>query len=150
METKKEILLKLNSFLNEVSNTGEVWALENKVGFATTQSTIYADQDGKPIFKLCFWDSEEKVKQIQSEEWKEYDATSFPLGEFLEQWCVGIANEGYHIEINLDNNYVGYEIHPLELAMIIIEKLQETNASVPLQHYVSLQDFYEQIKHTIQ
>lgn len=146
MENKKEILLKLHRFLDDISKSGDVWALENEVGFATTQSTIYADSEGNPVNKLCFWGNKEEASQIKEVEWKEYQATSFPLGEFLEQWCVGIANEGFHVEINLDKNFVGYEIHPLELALIVIEKLKEVNASVPLQNYVSLQDFYDQIK----
>ncbi|QZT38385.1 DUF2750 domain-containing protein [Halosquirtibacter xylanolyticus] len=149
MENNKEVLLKLQNFLNEVSRTGEVWTLENEVGFATTQSTIYADNEGKPVNKLCFWESKERALEVSTVEWKTYQPTSFPLGEFLEQWCVGIANQGYHIELNMGKDFVGYEAHPLELAMIIIEKLNEENASVPLQNYMSLQDFHDQLKQAL-
>ncbi|MDC1105257.1 DUF2750 domain-containing protein [Prolixibacteraceae bacterium] len=146
MNNNNKVLLKLKNFLVEVTRSGEVWTLENPVGFATSQSTLFADSEGKPVNKLCFWGSKEQALDLATTEWEDYQPAMFPLGEFLEQWCVGIANEGYHIEINMGKDFIGYEANPLELAMITIEKLNEVNASVPLQNYLSLQDFYEQLK----
>jgi len=69
---------------------------------------------------ICFWAEKVRAKSCAIDEWKKYKVTKIQLTDFIENWCIGMANDELLIGTQFDQNLFGYEANPLELILELI------------------------------
>ncbi|WP_299884343.1 DUF2750 domain-containing protein [uncultured Lacinutrix sp.] len=138
------------TFLRTVCETEIVYALKNKKGYATSSSVHYDDEDGEPIKIICFWAEKVRAKSCIKKGWKKYQIAEIPLSEFIENWCIGIENDGLLIGTQFDQNMFGYEAEPLELILELLTKLKSLGKTMEFRKYNGIEDLEIQVKDVIE
>ena len=137
------------SFIKKVCESGVVWGLENDEGFAMSSSGEYEDSDGEPLDLICYWSEKTLAQSCKNEEWIDYRVTDIPLGEFLENWCIGMSEDELLIGTNFDPELSGFEIDPLDLIIEICKELKNQSKEVKLQNYKNIDDLVNEIESII-
>ena len=107
----------IDSFLNDVLESQQVWGLKHPdMGWAICESNEYEDTT-----VYVFWSDEPSAQQHISEEWSEYQATPIELEIFIEDWLFGMSEEGLLAGINWDENLIGDEVEPSDLAELLAD-----------------------------
>jgi len=132
-------------FIKTVSENGIVYGLKSKNGFATSSSTQFEDDYGNPIGMICFWAEKVRAKSCAKDEWKKYKATEIPLAEFMENWCVGMANDGLLIGTQFDQNLFGYEVEPLDLIIELTSELKSIGKDLMFRKFNGIADLEKQV-----
>ncbi|RAU83015.1 DUF2750 domain-containing protein [Pontibacter arcticus] len=133
-------------FIKKICETEIVIGLESKEGFATSSSNNYEDEVDNPIQMICFWSEKALAKACVKDGWSNYTPTEIPLSEFLENWCVGMNNDGLLIGTNFDQNMFGHETEPFDLILEIITELKNTDKKLDLQKFEGIEDLEKQVK----
>jgi hypothetical protein len=133
-------------FLRKVSQTGIVWGLEKKEGFATSSTNNIQDDNENPFEMICFWSEEALAKGCAKEEWKEYKPVQIPLNEFIENWCTGMDTDGIIAGTDFDTNLFGYESRPLELVIELLKELKIVNQQIKFKEYSTIDELYLKIQ----
>ncbi len=133
-------------FIKTISESKIVYALKSKNGFATSSSTQFEDDDGNPVGMICFWAEKARAKSCAQDEWKKYKVTKIPLAEFMENWCVGMANDGLLIGTQFDQNLFGYEVEPLDLILELIAELKSNGKDLRFRKFNGIADLEKQVK----
>lgn len=131
---------KHKKFIERVVDFDKVWGLESDEGFATSHSN---DFDAEVI---PFWSDKAYATAVIKEEWRHYKPTSMPLSDFMENWLVGMYNDGLLVGTNWDANMFGKEIGPLELALEISEEIIAKEKRLNLNKYKDIIDYQTQVK----
>lgn len=131
---------KYQVFINRVAATKLVWALKNKDGWANSHSNGNEDDDIIP-----FWSDRAYAKVCARDEWRGYLAVEIPLAEFLESWCVGMAENETLAGINWDANMFGKESDALSLALDILNQLNAIDSAIVFRNYTSINEFITEI-----
>jgi hypothetical protein len=131
---------KYKSFIERVSATKLVWGLKSKSGWANSHST-----ENEEIDVIPFWSDRAYAKACARDDWKEYTATEIPLAEFLESWCVGMAENETLVGANWDANMFGKESDALIVAFDVLTQLSEINSAITFQNYSSINEFITEI-----
>ncbi|MEM1356584.1 MAG: DUF2750 domain-containing protein [Bacteroidota bacterium] len=139
-----------NKFIEEVVGNSQVWLLENASGVANSTSHEYEDQEGNSLELICFWSDRKRAKVCAKEVWSSYTPKEIPLAAFLENWCIGLANDNRIIGTNFDWNMFGYEIDPLELIIEIITELKKQGKSLSLRKFSGIEDLEAQVKEVLE
>jgi hypothetical protein len=145
-----DVKLKHKKFIKKVCETKIVYSLENEDGIATSSSNDLEDENGEPIGILCFWGEKAYAKSCIKDGWKTYEVLEINLVDFMENWCVGIDNDGLLIGTNFDQNMFGFEIEGYDLILELIDELKTNNTKLDFQKFQSLEDFETQVKEAIQ
>ena len=150
--TQNEQTLKQRQekFIQTICVNEKVYALEGEDGFATSYSNELEDEDGNSFDVLCFWSDKAGANACIHSEWTGYQITEIPLAEFLENWCIGMSNDGLLVGTNFDRNLFGYEVDPLEILLEVLNELEETNKQIQLTHFESLEAFEIQVRNAIE
>ncbi|WP_298903170.1 DUF2750 domain-containing protein [uncultured Psychroserpens sp.] len=133
-------------FIKTVSENEIVYGLKSKNGFATSSSTQYEDDNGNPIELICFWAEKVRAKSCAKDEWKNYKVTEIALSEFMENWCVGMANDGLLIGTEFDQNLFGFEAEPLDVILELITELRSIGKDLNFRKFNGINDLENQIK----
>ncbi|MFH4969409.1 MULTISPECIES: DUF2750 domain-containing protein [Flavobacteriaceae] len=133
-------------FVKTVSNSGIIYGLKSKNGFATSRSTQFEDDDGNPIRMICFWAEKVLAQSCAQDEWKEYIVTEIPLAEFMENWCIGMANDGLVIGTQFDQNLFGHEVEPLDLILELTAELKSNGKDLTFKKFNEIDDLEKHIK----
>jgi len=133
-------------FIKEVCESGVVWSLGNKSGFSTSNSNEYEDADGNMLNVICVWSDKSMAMSCAKEDWAEYKPAEIPLGEFIENWCVGMYEESFLAGTNFDDNMCGFESNPLDLIVELVSELKRIRKNIPLQLYKGLDDLLSQVE----
>lgn len=141
-----DIKLKHEKFIRKVCETNIVYGLENEVGFATSSSNEFEDEDGDPIEIICFWSEEILAKVCAKNEWKGYKTVPIDLTDFIENWCIGIDNDGLLVGTNFDHNMFGNEIEGYNLIVELIDELKKVKKELKFQKFKNVEDLESQIK----
>ncbi|HZX59608.1 MAG TPA: DUF2750 domain-containing protein, partial [Mucilaginibacter sp.] len=112
----------------------------DKAGWANADSI-----DNEEIVVIPFWSDRAYAKACARDDWKSYSATEIPLAEFLESWCVGMAENGTLIGANWDANMFGKESNALIVAADILNRLNEINSTIAFRDYNSIDEFIIEI-----
>lgn len=134
------------NFVKKVSEKEIVYALKTNEGYATSSSNELEDEKGNPVEIICFWSDISIAKSCIENEWSEYEVCELNLSDFLENWCIGMSNDGLLIGTNFDKNLFGYEIEPLDLVLEIISELNTLDRQIELKKFNGIQDLEYQIK----
>ena len=137
---------KHQRFVQEACKQGTVWALKRPEGYAITHSIQYSTTEGEPMPMFCFWSDKGLAGICAQKEWEEYKPEQISLSEFIEGWCIGLANDDILIGSNFDQNMIGYEAEPLMLILELTHELKQTKRKVEFQHFSNIADLESQIK----
>lgn len=137
---------KTETFVKNVCKSKIVYGLESEEGFAISGSMDYDDENGEPVEVICFWSEEAAAASCAREDWANYQVVEIPLGEFMENWCIEMNNDGLLAGIDFNENLNGSEIEPLELALELVKGLKSVNKTVAFETYSSLADLEKQIR----
>ena len=137
---------RYQKFIKTVCETDIVYALQNHDGFATSASVQYDDENDKPVGVLCFWAESARAKSCIKNHWDNYQITEIPLTDFIENWCVGMENDGILAGTGFDQNMFGYEAKPLDLILDLVTEIKVTKKSILLQKFDGIADLEEQAK----
>jgi hypothetical protein len=127
-------------FIEKVSAAKLVWGLKNKQGWANSHSSDDEDIDVVP-----FWSDRALAKVSARDDWKGYTPTEILLGDFLENWCVGMAENDTLVGTNWDANMVGAESEALSLALEILQRLKIINSAIKFKNYTGIDEFIAEI-----
>ncbi|ESU24657.1 hypothetical protein FLJC2902T_31890 [Flavobacterium limnosediminis JC2902] len=145
-----DIRLKHEKFIKKVCETNIVYGLESEDGFATSSSNDLEDEDGEPIGIICFWSEKALANSCVKNNWEEYKPTEINLAEFIENWCIGIDNDGLLIGTNFDQNMFGHEVEGYELILELIDELKKNKKELEFQKFENLADLETQIKEVLE
>jgi hypothetical protein len=132
-------------FIAKIVKTSTVWCLENEEGVATTGSTLFENEDNEPVDVLCFWSEKSKAQACANGDWKDYSPTEIPLAEFIENWCVGMSNDGIMAGTDFDTELEGFEADTLELILEIAEEIKNQNTTLDLANGKSLDELVNEV-----
>ena len=141
LQNTSTIEYKHQKFIERVVDFGVVWGLQSDEGFAISESNDFEDAEVIP-----FWSEKAYAKAVAKEAWEYYLPTSMPLAEFLENWLVGMHNDGLLVGTNWDPNMFGKEIEPLDLAIEIAAQIVMKGKDLELTKYKNIADFHTQVK----
>lgn len=133
-------------FIKTVCETEIVYGLKNKKGFATSSSVHYNDENGEPVEMICFWAEKVRAKSCIKDGWKNYEPTEISLSEFMENWCVGMENDGLLIGTQFDQNMFGFEAEPLELIVDLSTELKSIGKDLNFRKFKGVADLEKQVK----
>lgn len=103
-------------FLKTIHETETVWGLKSDNGWIITESTEVENADVMP-----FWSHKAYAKALAVEEWAEYIPTEINVDQFINSWLKGMHNDSILVGINWNQNLIGKEMEPLELAIKLDE-----------------------------
>jgi hypothetical protein len=132
---------KYKQFVEQVAASKLVWGLKDKQGWANSHSS-----SGEELDVIPFWSDKAYAKASARDEWKKYLPVAIPLAEFLESWCVEMAENGVVAGINWDTNMLGKEINALQLALDILEQLKTTATEIKFLNYERTDAFIAEIR----
>jgi hypothetical protein len=137
-------------FIKTVSENRIVYGLKSKNGFATSSSTQFEDDKGNPIGMICFWAEKVQAKSCAKNEWRKYNVTEIPLADFIENWCVGMANDGLLIGTQFDQNLFGHEVEPLDLILELASELKSTRKDLNFRKFNGIAELEKQVKEILE
>lgn len=132
---------KYNLFIERVVASKSVWGLQNKKGWANSYSN-----DSEEVDVIPFWSDRAYAKVCAIDDWKSFTATSILLSDFLEYWCVGMAEDNALAGINWDANMFGKEVSASELAIEILNRLKAIDSAIEFMEYSSIDELIAKIK----
>lgn len=131
---------KYKSFIEKVAASKLVWGLKSKAGWANSNSADNEETDVIP-----FWSDRAYAKACARDDWKSYSASEIPLAEFLESWCVGMAENETLVGINWDANMFGKESDALIVALDILNRLKANNSTISFRNHSNIDEFITEI-----
>jgi hypothetical protein len=117
-----------------------VWGLKSKEGWANSESN-----DNEEIDVIPFWSDRAYAKACARDDWKNYSANEIPLAEFLENWCLGMAENETLVGTNWDANMFGKENDALVVALDILNHLKNIDSSITFRNYSNIDEFITEI-----
>lgn len=135
---------KYKLFIEKTAASKLVWALKSKNGWANSHSNDSEDVDVIP-----FWSDRAYAKACARDDWKGYLPVEIPLAEFLENWCMEMADNEVLAGINWDANMFGKESTALALAVDILEQLNSINSAISFKNYSSINEFITEISESL-
>ncbi|MBD1393235.1 DUF2750 domain-containing protein [Mucilaginibacter glaciei] len=132
--------IKYTQFIEKVAATKLVWGLKSKTGWANTESA-----EDEEVGVVPFWSDRALAKISARDEWKSYVPTEVPLAIFLEDWCVGMAENETLIGINFDAKMLGTEAEPELVVFDILTRLKAINSAIKFTNYISIDEFITEI-----
>ncbi|MEN9336252.1 MAG: hypothetical protein RLZZ500_1239 [Bacteroidota bacterium] len=135
-------------FVKTVCETQIVYTLKSEEGYATSSSNDYEDEDGNAIPMHCFWSESTLAKSCIQSGWADYHVEELPLVKFIENWCVGMYQDGLMVGTNFDAHMFGYESEPLELVVELLAELKAQSVTLSFTLYDSSEEL-ETIIHQI-
>jgi hypothetical protein len=132
-------------FIKKVCETLVVCGLESNEGFATSSSNDYEDSEGEPVGLICFWSESALAKSCLKDDWSDYKLVEISLGDFIENWCVGMSGDDLMVGTNFDSNMFGFEADPLDVIIELTNELNNQGKEIELQKYDRLDDLVNEI-----
>lgn len=137
-------------FIKTVCESGIVYGLKNNEGFATSSSVNYENDEGEAIGIICFWAEKYLAKSCIEKDWLNYKISEILLSDFIENWCVGMENDGLLIGTEFDRNMFGFESEPMELILELITELKSIGKDLKLKKFEGIKDLEKQIKEIVE
>jgi hypothetical protein len=132
---------KYHLFIERAAASKLIWGLKSKQGWANSNST-----ENEEITVIPFWSDRAYAKACARDDWKGYSATEIPLAEFLESWCIGMAENETLVGTNWDANMFGKENDALDIALDILNRLKDMGSSIMFRDYSNIDEFIAEIK----
>lgn len=104
-------------FIEGILESNQVWGLQSEDGWVVVDSTEFEDSEVMP-----FWSEEDFARHHCAGEWSEFKPAAMELDEFIEDWLVGMAEDGILVGPNWNADLEGLEVEPEELAQKLTEE----------------------------
>jgi len=140
LENTATIETKYKLFIERSAAAELVWGLKNKQGWANSSSA-----EDEEIGVVPFWSDKAYAKACARDDWKSYLPVSIPMAEFLESWCIGLAEGDTLVGADWDANMLGKEADGLQVALELLNQLKANNSTISFLNYDSIDDFIAQI-----
>lgn len=137
-------------FIQDVCQQAKVWTLKSPDVYAISSSINYNDNQGQPLPMLCTWSSKSQALACAQQEWGDFKPESIELSSFLEDWCIGMDEDGLMVGTNFTAKMEGNEIEPLMLILELSTELKRLKKKVTLQHFNGITDLIEQIREVLE
>ena len=98
-------------FISEIQDTGKVWGLKAKDGWAVCPSLEFEQTDVFP-----FWSDEADTKIHCVDDWAIYTPSAIELEDFVENWLPGMHEDEVMAGPNWDAEMSGLEVEPADIA----------------------------------
>jgi len=98
-------------FIARIQETGKVWGLQAKDGWAVCPSLEFENTDVFP-----FWSDEADARIHCNEDWAIYTPASIALEDFVENWLPGMHDDEVMAGPNWDAEMSGLEVEPADIA----------------------------------
>jgi hypothetical protein len=134
------IELKYTRFIEQAVASKSVWGLKSKTGWANSNS-----QSDDNVSVIPFWSDRISAKGCARDDWKRYLPVEILLADFLENWCVEMADEEVLAGVNWNANMLGKESQALEVALDILTQLKAKDIAIAFKNYSSVDDFIANI-----
>jgi Protein of unknown function (DUF2750) len=131
---------KYEVFIERAAATKLVWGLKSKAGWANSHS-----KDSEEIDVIPFWPDRAHAKICAKDDWRSFLPVEIPLADFLESWCVGMAENGTLAGISWDASMFGEERDALKVALDILNRLAFINSAIVFKNYSSINEFITEI-----
>ena len=128
-------------FIRDVVRSEIVWGLHSDDGWATSSANNFENEEGQPEKLICFWSDEKRAGVCQKKFWQEFTPKQIPLTEFMENWLVGMDQDGAIVGTNFDWNLFGFEALPLELLIELFQELKRSDKSLKFLKYENQDEF---------
>jgi hypothetical protein len=129
-----------NQFIEKAAASKLVWGLYDKKGWASSHSA-----ESEDIGLVPLWSERSLAKICAKNDWRGYTPTEIPLAEFLESWCIDLAENEILIGINWDVNLLGWETSPLTITLDILNRLNTMQSAITFLNYSSLDEFITEV-----
>ena len=129
-----------SSFIEKVSASKLVWGLADKKGWANSHAA-----EDENINLIPLWSERSLAKICAKDDWRGFTATEIPLAEFLEGWCIDLAENQISIGVNWDAKLLGWEADSLTVALDILNKLKDKQSAIAFSNYGSLDEFIAEV-----
>ncbi|MES2426471.1 MAG: DUF2750 domain-containing protein [Bacteroidota bacterium] len=129
-----------NQFIEKTTASKLVWGLYDKKGWASSHSA-----ESEDISLVPLWSERSLAKMCAKDDWRGYTPTEIPLAEFLESWCIDLAENEFLIGVNWDANLLGWETSPLSIALDILNRLNTMQSAITFLNYSSLDEFITEV-----
>ncbi len=133
-------------FIKKICESEIAYGLENQEGFATSSSVHFEDEEGEPVEIFCFWAEKSLAKSCLKDGWADYEISEVSLSDFLENWCVGMDNDGLLVGTEFDRNMFGFETEPLDLILDVCSELKSMEKNLELQKFEGISGLESQVK----
>jgi hypothetical protein len=137
-------------FIKTVCKSETIYGLKNHKGFATSSSINYENDKGEPIGIICFWAEKSLAKSCIEKDWNNYNISEILLSDFIENWCVGMENDGLLIGTEFDRNMFGFESEPMKLILELITELKSIGKDLNFKKFKGIIDLEKQVKEIIE
>ncbi len=107
-------------FIESILESGQVWGLQSEEGWVVVDSTEFEESEVMP-----FWSDEAYAKNHCVGEWAEFRPVAMDLEEFVEDWLVGMAEDGILVGPNWNDDLEGLEVEPEEVAQQLSDEPEE-------------------------
>ncbi|MFD2147785.1 DUF2750 domain-containing protein [Mucilaginibacter antarcticus] len=128
-------------FVAKVAASKIVWGLLNKKGWANSHAANNEESTVVP-----FWSERAYAKACAKDDWRDYTPTEIPLVDFLESWCLGMADDDLLAGINWDANMSGIEVNTFQLAVDILEQLKVIQSAIKFANHAGIDEFIADIR----
>ena len=139
----------INTFIQTIVRSNELFVIEDKEGAAMSQSLLFQNEDGLPVGVICFWSDKNKAQNCCAEDWEEYRPQAICLGTFIEDYLVPVYNESLIAGLDLNESMEGTEADPLHIIELLIAELKLQNKKPELEYFKDLNDLEQQLKRLI-
>ena len=99
-----------DAFIAEALDTGCVWGLEGKDGWALCPSAYNDEIDVMPL-----WSQRDSAQAHCHDEWSEYQPVPISVEELLDEWLPGMHQDILLVGVDWDDTSEGEEVEPLDL-----------------------------------
>ena len=114
-------------FIEKTAASKLVWGLYHKQGWANSHSA-----DNEELDVVPFWSDRALAKICAKDDWRSYTPTQIPLAEFLESWCMEMAENEILLGVNWDAQMIGSENNALTVALDILNRLNEMQSAITI------------------
>jgi hypothetical protein len=136
----QDLETKYIAFVEKVAATKQVWGLKSKTGWANADATENAE-----VAVIPFWSERGLAKICARDDWKTYVPTEIPLAAFLEDWCMGMAENETLAGIEWDSKMFGTEADALVVTLDVLNRLAAITSAITFTNYGSIQEFVTEI-----
>mgnify|MGYP003403049839 CR=1 FL=1 len=137
--------MELN-IIQQICSSRSIFALKDDTTYASVESLYEQDDDGEPIEAMCIWSTLEKAKENLIDDWSTYQIEEITINDFIENWCLGIFNDGLVFSLNLNLDGDTQEAQPLDLAYKIAQYTYLEKLEIKLNKFQDISEFIEKIK----
>lgn len=131
---------KYTLFIEKTVASKLVWVLRGKNGWANSHAG-----DNEDVVVIPFWSDRALAKVCAKDDWRGYLPVEIPLAEFLESWCVDMAENEILAGTNWDTNMLGKEAEALSVALDMLNRLKAINSAIAFKNYSSIDEFIADI-----